>query len=116
MLYFFTGFLWGVRVEGSRHHHHHRHQNNPKNYKNDQKDHQFYNFKPTKMFVFGDSYADTGNNRKSMANSWRQPYGLTFPGKPSGRFSDGRVLTDYLGKLRLIIFDSIRSLSEYLLS
>ncbi|WMV44479.1 hypothetical protein MTR67_037864 [Solanum verrucosum] len=100
-----TGFLWGIRVEGLRrhhhHHHHHRHQNNhnnPKSYKNDQKDHQFYNFKPTKMFVFGDSYVDTGNNRKSMANSWKQPYGLTFPGKPSGRFSDGRVLTDYLAK------------------
>lgn len=53
---------------------------------------------PRKLFVFGDSYADTGNNRKSLSNSWKLPYGLTFPGKPAGRFSDGRVLTDYLAK------------------
>lgn len=50
------------------------------------------------LFVFGDSYADTGNIRKSLSSSWKQPYGLTFPGKPAGRFSDGRVLTDYIGK------------------
>ncbi|XP_060675989.1 GDSL esterase/lipase At5g03610-like isoform X2 [Ziziphus jujuba] len=49
-----------------------------------------------KLFVFGDSYADTGNSNKSYAVSWKQPYGITFPRKPAGRFSDGRVLTDYL--------------------
>ncbi|XP_059627208.1 GDSL esterase/lipase At5g03610-like [Cornus florida] len=49
-----------------------------------------------KLFVFGDSYADTGNCPKALASSWKQPYGNTFPGKPSGRFSDGRVLTDYI--------------------
>lgn len=63
------------------HHHHHR----------------LFDFRPSKLFVFGDSYADTGNNKKSEANSWKYPYGITFPGKPAGRFSDGRVLTDYLG-------------------
>ncbi|KAL3839072.1 hypothetical protein ACJIZ3_023663 [Penstemon smallii] len=52
--------------------------------------------KPTKIFVFGDSYADTGNVR--IASSWKQPYGITFPGKPYGRFSDGRVYTDYFAK------------------
>ncbi|CAL5387517.1 unnamed protein product [Camellia sinensis] len=57
-----------------------------------------YGFHPTKLFVFGDSYADTGNNRKSIADSWKVPYGITFPGKPTGRFSDGRVLTDYLAR------------------
>ncbi|XP_042510508.1 GDSL esterase/lipase At5g03610-like [Macadamia integrifolia] len=50
----------------------------------------------SKLFVFGDSYADTGNIRKSVSSSWKLPYGITFPGKPSGRFSDGRVLTDYV--------------------
>ncbi|CAN1357500.1 GDSL esterase/lipase At5g03610, partial [Linum perenne] len=50
-----------------------------------------------KLFVFGDSYADTGNVRKSISTSWKVPYGITFPGRPAGRFSDGRVLTDYLG-------------------
>ncbi|KAK9283617.1 hypothetical protein L1049_011867 [Liquidambar formosana] len=49
-----------------------------------------------KLFVFGDSYVDTGNWGKSVATSWKLPYGITFPGKPAGRFSDGRVLTDYI--------------------
>lgn len=53
--------------------------------------------KPKKLFVFGDSYADTGNIVKSQSPSWKQPYGITYPGKPAGRFSDGRVLTDYIG-------------------
>ena len=60
-----------------------------------------FSFRPTKLFVFGDSYSDTGNNRKSEASSWKYPYGITFPGKPTGRFSDGRVLTDFLGILSL---------------
>lgn len=51
----------------------------------------------SKLFVFGDSYADTGNIKRGLANSWKHPYGITFPGKPAGRFSDGRVLTDYIG-------------------
>ncbi|KAH9674725.1 GDSL esterase/lipase [Citrus sinensis] len=59
---------------------------------------QLYGFRPTKIFVFGDSYVDTGNIPKSVLGSWKEPYGLTFPGKPAGRFSDGRVLTDYLAR------------------
>ncbi|XP_027367492.1 GDSL esterase/lipase At5g03610-like [Abrus precatorius] len=51
-----------------------------------------------KLFVFGDSYVDTGNTRKDQLGSWKEPYGITFPGKPAGRFSDGRVLTDYIAK------------------
>ncbi|CAL9239797.1 unnamed protein product [Arabidopsis halleri] len=54
---------------------------------------------PKKMFVFGDSYVDTGNIKMHEATSWEVPYGITFPGKPSGRFSDGRVSTDFLAKL-----------------
>ncbi|GJV66120.1 organelle RRM domain-containing protein 1, chloroplastic isoform X1 [Tanacetum coccineum] len=50
-----------------------------------------------KLFVFGDSYVDTGNWPKTYGGSWHEPYGITFPGSPSGRFSDGRVLTDYIG-------------------
>ncbi|KAG6638044.1 hypothetical protein CIPAW_10G007700 [Carya illinoinensis] len=55
------------------------------------------NIRPLKLFVFGDSYADTGNTNKSQS-AWKYPYGITFPGKPAGRFSDGRVLTDYVAK------------------
>jgi hypothetical protein len=58
-----------------------------------------------KLFVFGDSYADTGNFLSSV--SYKPPYGNTFPGKPSGRFSDGRILTDYVGNFR----STTRSLS-----
>ncbi|XVF07708.1 hypothetical protein REPUB_Repub06bG0162900 [Reevesia pubescens] len=55
-----------------------------------------------KLFVFGDSYADTGNTGKDCANSWKIPYGITFPGKPVGRYSDGLVSTDYIaGYLRI---------------
>ncbi|XP_028786000.1 GDSL esterase/lipase At5g03610-like [Neltuma alba] len=51
-------------------------------------------FHGTKLFVFGDSYVDTGNFLRS--GSYKPPNGITFPGKPAGRFSDGRVLTDYI--------------------
>ncbi|KAK4767091.1 hypothetical protein SAY86_014841 [Trapa natans] len=54
-------------------------------------------FRPQKLFVFGDSYASTGNNDVSV-RSWKVPYGITFPGVPTGRYSDGRVLTDFLAK------------------
>ncbi|XP_059307712.1 GDSL esterase/lipase At5g03610-like [Lycium ferocissimum] len=49
-----------------------------------------------KLFVFGDSYVDTGNWPTSMSSSWKEPYGLTYPGSPSGRFSDGLILTDFI--------------------
>nr|GLL20733.1 GDSL esterase/lipase At5g03610-like isoform X2 [Ipomoea trifida] len=53
----------------------------------------------TKLFVFGDSYADTGNTPPIDGfECWKEPYGITFPGKPSGRFSDGRVLTDFIAE------------------
>ncbi|KAK6942619.1 GDSL lipase/esterase [Dillenia turbinata] len=59
-----------------------------------------HGFRPTKLFVFGDSYADTGNWNKTGAysTSWKTPYGITYPGHPAGRFSDGRILTDRLAK------------------
>nr|XP_004516199.1 GDSL esterase/lipase At5g03610-like [Cicer arietinum] len=50
------------------------------------------------LFVFGDSYVDTGNTNKNKPGSWKDPYGITFPQKPAGRFSDGRVLTDFIAK------------------
>ncbi|CAN8285009.1 unnamed protein product [Cochlearia groenlandica] len=57
-----------------------------------------FSFRPKTLFVFGDSYADTGNTPAPIAASWRFPYGITFPGKPTGRFTDGRVSTDFLAK------------------
>ncbi|KAG7607987.1 hypothetical protein ISN44_As05g002730 [Arabidopsis suecica] len=40
---------------------------------------------------------------KPTALSWKPPYGITFPGKPSGRYSDGLTATDFLGSE---VFDS----------
>ena len=53
------------------------------------------------LWVFGDSYADTGNLGnlgRELPHAWYDPYGKTFPRRPAGRFSDGRVLTDFVGK------------------
>lgn len=52
-----------------------------------------------KLFVFGDSYVDTGNTKTTDKGAWDYPYGITYPGKPSGRFSDGYISTDFLAKL-----------------
>ena len=57
--------------------------------------------RPSGLFVFGDSDADTGNRDPtdpSLSSTWKFPYGTTWSGIPTGRFSDGRVLTDYFGK------------------
>ncbi|TKW31935.1 hypothetical protein SEVIR_2G138500v4 [Setaria viridis] len=54
---------------------------------------------PPPLWVFGDSYADTGNLGdlgRELTHAWYDPYGDTFPGRPTGRFSDGRVLTDFI--------------------
>ncbi|XP_062194715.1 GDSL esterase/lipase At5g03610-like [Phragmites australis] len=54
---------------------------------------------PSSLWVFGDSYADTGNLGdlgRELTHAWYDPYGLTFPGHPTGRFSDGRTLTDFI--------------------
>ena len=54
---------------------------------------------PSGVFVFGDSYVDTGNHDPNIpTEQWNYPYGSTWPGIPTGRASDGRVLTDYFGK------------------
>ncbi|CDY52368.1 BnaA09g15670D [Brassica napus] len=41
------------------------------------------------------SYADTGNTKTTDKGAWAFPYGITYPGKPSGRFSDGHISTDF---------------------
>ena len=55
------------------------------------------------LFVFGDSYGDTGNHKNDSDTTpaeykpWRQPYGITWPGFPTGRYSNGRLFTDFYG-------------------
>ncbi|KAI3924834.1 hypothetical protein MKW98_031085 [Papaver atlanticum] len=45
-----------------------------------------------KLFLFGDSYLDTGNNN-STVRCWKFPYGMAVP---TGRYSDGLIFTDFL--------------------
>ncbi|KAK2654124.1 hypothetical protein Ddye_013980 [Dipteronia dyeriana] len=58
-----------------------------------------------KLFVFGDSLFDAGNNQYLVANPEtdyvpgdRWPYGITFPGDPTGRISDGRLVPDFIAE------------------
>lgn len=53
------------------------------------------------IIVFGDSSVDAGNNNyiSTVARSNFQPYGRDFMGgKPTGRFSNGRIATDFISE------------------
>jgi len=53
------------------------------------------------VLVFGDSIVDTGNNNNNLGTTARcnyPPYGKDFKGgKPTGRFSNGKVPSDFIG-------------------
>ncbi|XP_051150017.1 acetylajmalan esterase-like [Andrographis paniculata] len=50
------------------------------------------------IYQVGDSISDTGNLVLAIPQvpASRKPYGITFPGHPSGRWSDGRLIIDYI--------------------
>ena len=53
------------------------------------------------VIVFGDSSVDAGNNNfiPTIARSNFQPYGRDFAGgKATGRFSNGRIATDFISQ------------------
>ncbi|GJP37345.1 hypothetical protein CLOM_g21762 [Closterium sp. NIES-68] len=53
------------------------------------------------IFTFGDSTADVGENNYLPFSSFKanfMPYGINYI-PMSGRFSDGRLVGDFLGKL-----------------
>ena len=56
----------------------------------------------TCVLVFGDSSVDPGNNNRlptTMKGNF-PPYGKDFYGRhPTGRFSNGRLATDFIGEL-----------------
>ncbi|KAF8664536.1 hypothetical protein HU200_054717 [Digitaria exilis] len=61
-----------------------------------------------KLFVFGDSFADTGNlvkhDLKWETRGWYEPSGMSdadHGNKPTGRCSDGLVQSDFLAKIIL---------------
>jgi hypothetical protein len=56
----------------------------------------------TRVFSFGDSLADTGNYRFVFPNDTREPamrlpYGETYFGNATGRYSNGRLIIDFIG-------------------
>ncbi|KAG6398041.1 hypothetical protein SASPL_139491 [Salvia splendens] len=50
------------------------------------------------LYHFGDAISDTGNSVRvlPLLPPTRSPYGVTFPGSPTGRWSNGRVDVDYV--------------------
>ncbi|CAM0951533.1 unnamed protein product [Alopecurus aequalis] len=60
----------------------------------------------TSLFTLGDSYIDAGNFVIMAAQLvppfpvWhdKPPYGMTFFGHPTGRLSDGRIITDFIAE------------------
>lgn len=53
------------------------------------------------VIVFGDSSVDAGNNNfiPTVARSNFEPYGRDFEGgKPTGRFSNGKIPTDFISE------------------
>ncbi|KAJ9175927.1 hypothetical protein P3X46_014427 [Hevea brasiliensis] len=53
----------------------------------------------TALFAFGDSTVDPGNNNQliTLFRSDHPPYGKDFPNQvPTGRFSDGKLSTDFI--------------------
>lgn len=55
------------------------------------------------FFIFGDSYLDAGNNNYINTSTLDQanfrPYGEAYFKFPTGRFSDGRLMSDFIGGL-----------------
>ncbi|KAK8506392.1 hypothetical protein V6N12_034126 [Hibiscus sabdariffa] len=49
-------------------------------------------------FIFGDSISDSGNNNKlaKLAKVNYPPYGIDFPEGPTGRYSNGRTVHDFI--------------------
>lgn len=65
------------------------------------------------IFVFGDSLFDSGNNdyinTPIRANFW--PYGISYFNPPSGRFTNGRTIPDFIGK-----YDSNHTINMFFLA
>ncbi|GER32961.1 GDSL esterase/lipase At3g48460 [Striga asiatica] len=55
------------------------------------------------IYAFGDSYTDTGNTRTSTGPTAFNhvsdpPYGITFFHRPTNRYSDGRIVLDFVAE------------------
>ena len=58
------------------------------------------------LYVFGDSLFDSGNNNwlPTLAKANYPPYGLSFPKGPTGRFTNGKTVADFIGMYFLNLF------------
>lgn len=59
------------------------------------------------LFIFGDSAADAGTNNyipNSRARVDFPPYGRTFFHRPTGRFTDGRTVFDFIASMLKLAF------------
>lgn len=68
------------------------------------------------IFVFGDSSVDPGNNNNLITDQKVNflPYGKDFyNGRPTGRFSNGRLATDLIG---MVLFKSFSDYHHHVLS
>lgn len=75
-----------------------------------------YNFTcPHAIFAFGDSLSDTGEliRLDHGVPSASLPYGITFPGYPTGRFSDGKLVIDFIGALAMIMNTRFRPIAQF---
>ncbi|KAL0355168.1 UNVERIFIED_CONTAM: GDSL esterase/lipase [Sesamum radiatum] len=66
------------------------------------------------IYAFGDSYTDTGNTRSNTGPNGfmfvsNLPYGRTFFHRPTNRYSDGRLVIDFVAQALSLPF-----LSPYL--
>lgn len=55
------------------------------------------------LYVFGDSLVDSGNNNflPTLAKANYAPYGMNFEKGPTGRFTNGRTVADFIGIYQL---------------
>ncbi|XP_034207928.1 GDSL esterase/lipase 2-like [Prunus dulcis] len=70
--------------------------------------HSGFQKKYAALFIFGDSLYDPGNNNyintsKGLQANWL-PYGETFFRYPTGRFSDGRLIADFIAEYAKLPF------------
>lgn len=67
------------------------------------------------IYVFGDSLVDSGNNNYLPLNSNAKflPYGIDFGGKPTGRYTNGKTVVDYLGKKNKIQIHNFANFSSH---
>ncbi|TXG73524.1 hypothetical protein EZV62_002103 [Acer yangbiense] len=61
----------------------------------------------SRPYVFGDSAVESGNNNflPSMSKANYPPFGIDFAdGKPTGRFSNGRIEPDFIAQVVGLLF------------